>query len=729
MAIHKCFLVLFISALSIFTMGLSAEVNDGRKDYIVYLGRATSKYSVTSQHLNILQQVVQDISAEEAIIRSYKRSINGFAARLTQTEYENLKTMKEVVSVFPSRTLQLQTTRSWDFIGLPPPSRQQKLLESDVIIGVLDTGVWPASPSFADLDAGPIPKKWKGVCNGGLNFTCNRKVIGARVYIGKTARDDEGHGSHTASTAAGQIVPGTSYFGIANGTARGGVPSARIAVYKVCDKSGCQDDSILAAFDDAIADGVDFITISIGGQPAELYEDTIAIGALHAMLKGVLTMHSAGNDGDNSGTTGSVAPWVFSVTASSTDRRIIDKVVLGNGNTLIGSTVNSFDLRGERIPLVYGKEVTTKCSEANAKLCSETCLDKNLVKGKIVVCDGLSPYAEAFKAGAGGVLARSGMPNVSFAYPLPAAPLATSEFAALKAYLNTTKTPTAKILKSESIVDTNAPTVPVFASRGPNLIAPDILKPDISAPGVDILAAYSSEANILKEYPNDKRSVTHNILSGTSMACPHVAGAAAYVKSVHPDWSPSAIKSSLMTTADPMSSARNTDAEFAYGSGHVNPIKATNPGLVYESTQDDLSKFLCGLGYATSKIAAITGNITMNCPMNRKLSPNDVNYPSLSALVVAEKPFLLKFRRTVTNVGLPNSTYTAQVQFRKKIRVKVEPSTLSFKSLKETQSFIVTVSGKGFEPSRLVSTSLVWTDGVHSVRSPVVVYAFSSSLL
>ncbi|KAK9734757.1 hypothetical protein RND81_04G161200 [Saponaria officinalis] len=635
--------------------------------------------------------------------------------------------MKEVVSVFPSRTLKLQTTRSWDFLGvLPPNDHKKEHAESNVIIGVMDTGIWPESPSFVDHGLGPIPNKWKGVCHGGLNFTCNKKIIGARVYIGQTARDDEGHGSHTASTAAGRIVPDASFLGIGSGSARGGVPTARIAVYKVCDHSGCQESAILGAFDDAIADGVDFITISIGGQPTVLYEDSIAIGALHAMQKGVLTLHSAGNDGDNSGSTGSVAPWVFSVAASSTDRRIINKVVLGNGHVLIGDTVNSFKLPRKEFPLVYGKAVTSVCSETGAKLCSESCLDRKLVKKKIVVCDSLAPYAAAFSAGALGVIAMSAVPNVSFAYPLPAASLNVSEFAALKAYLNSTKTPTANILKSESITDTTAPTVAVFSSRGPNTVASDILKPDISAPGVDIVAAFPPIAHVLNDYPYDKRSVTYNMLSGTSMACPHVAGAAAYVKSVRPDWSPSAIKSSLMTTANPMNPTRNTDAEFAYGSGNVNPIKATNPGLVYETTQADHVMFLCKLGYATDKIAAITGNITVTCPKkNRNQSPNDVNYPSMSALVIAEKPFIIKFRRTVTNVGIANSTYTAEVTHSKKIQIKVEPSSLSFTSLKETKSFKVTVSGSKLPPSRLVSASLVWTDGVHKVRSPIVVYTLS----
>ncbi|XP_074290158.1 subtilisin-like protease SBT4.3 [Silene latifolia] len=663
---------------------------------------------------------------------------------------EKMVGMNEVVSVFPSRTLQLQTTRSWDFLGVPPPSPEQQAAESDVIIGVIDTGIWPESPSFNDIGLGPIPTKWKGACDGGKNFTCNKKIIGARAYIESdvsaglsedlelTARDDDGHGSHTAATAAGRIVNNESFLGVAEGTARGGVPSARIAVYKVCNFTECADSKILAAFDDAIADGVDLISISIGGNPLKLEADTIAIGALHAMEKGVLTVHSAGNDGEGNGPTGSVAPWLFSVAASTTDRQIIDRVILGNGQTLIGNTINTFTLNGTEFPLIYGKAVTSTCDEANATLCFEDCLDTSLVKGKIIVCDDSQPrpYSAAFRADALGILAPTSSETTSYAYPLPAASLSKTDFAALKSYLNSTKDPKGTILKSETRKDTTAPVLAEFSSRGPNTIAPDILKPDISAPGVDILAAYSPAGIPSGDFPEDTRMVNTDILSGTSMACPHVSGAAAFVKSVHPDWSPAAIKSSLMTTANPMNASKSKDADFGYGSGHVNPAKATDPGLVYDSTVNDYIPFMCRLGYDTGKIVAFTGNLNATCPQSlTQSSPNDVNYPSYSALVKAEDPFSLKFNRCVTNVGAANSTYTAKItSVSDKVQITVDPSTLTFGLLKEIKCFNVSVVGKGLplksfgtaNPLKsFVSASLVWTDGVHNVRSPIIVYTSS----
>ena len=160
-------------------------------------------------------------------------------------------------------------------------------------------------------------------------------MIGARDYTGEGTRDNQGHGTHTSSTAAGNAVAGASFFGIGNGTARGGVPAARIAAYKVCTSTECGSEAVLSAFDDAIADGVDFISISIGGGAARRYEeDTTAIGAFHAMAKGILTVNSAGNSGPNPTTVSSVAPWILTVAASTTNREFLTKVVIQNGKTL-----------------------------------------------------------------------------------------------------------------------------------------------------------------------------------------------------------------------------------------------------------------------------------------------------------------------------------------------------------------------------------------------------------
>lgn len=228
------------------------------------------------------------------------------------------------------------------------------------------------------------------------------KIIGARYYK-ESAWDDVGHGSHVASIAAGNHVKDANFFGIGQGTARGGVPSARIAVYKVCTPVGCEAQDILTAFDDAIADGVDLITISLGGPSATDFNiDPIAIGGFHAMAKGILTLNSAGNNGPAPGVTSSVSPWLMSVAASTTDRRFVDKVVLGSGKTVVvcitdscnhillsevaniyisnfgfrilmtslckqGYSLNPFTQKGKKFPLIYGQGGGDFCHEDDIK--------------------------------------------------------------------------------------------------------------------------------------------------------------------------------------------------------------------------------------------------------------------------------------------------------------------------------------------------------------------------
>ncbi|KAF8049041.1 hypothetical protein N665_2318s0007 [Sinapis alba] len=690
-----------LSCVVVLLLSLVSAVTDNRQDkqvYVVYMGSLPSRadYTPMSNHISILQEVTGESSMEGRLVRSYKRSFNGFAARLTESEREQVAEMEGVVSVFPTKKLQLQTTASWDFMGLKEGKNTKRNLavESDTIVGIIDTGIWPESESFSDKGFGRLPKKWKGVCSGGKNFTCNNKLIGARDYTGEGSRDNQGHGSHTASTAAGNAVASASFFGIGNGTARGGVPAARIASYKVCTPTGCSTEAILSAFDDAIADGVDVISISLGDDHANPYEKgPIAIGAFHAMAKGILTVNSAGNSGPSPNSVGSVAPWILTVAASTTNREFLTKVVIRNGKTLVGRSVNPFDLKGKDYPLVRGSHV----------------------KGKI--------FVTGYPVSSAAAVATIILDNKNYASisPRPLSALSQVDFDSLLSYINSTKSPQGTVLKTEAVFNQKAPKVASFSSRGPNPIAVDLLKPDITAPGVEILAAYSPLGS---PSLGDQRRVKYSVLSGTSMSCPHVAGIAAYIKTFHPDWSPSMIQSAIMTTAWSMNASETgvASTEFAYGAGHVDPIAALHPGLVYELDKADHITFLCGLNYTSKTLKLITGE-AVTCTGNTL--PRNLNYPSMSAkLSETKSSFTVTFNRTVTNVGIPNSKYNSKIILNHgtKLSVKVSPNVLFMKSVKEKQSFTVTVSGSNIDPKLPSSASLIWSDGPHKVRSPIVVY-------
>ncbi|XWS12445.1 hypothetical protein CRYUN_Cryun37aG0089400 [Craigia yunnanensis] len=578
-----------------------------KKVYIVYFGEHNGEkalHEIEKTHLSYLQSVKEsEEGAKSSILYSYKHSINGFAAKLTPDEASKLSGMEEVVSVFPSHPgkYSVQTTRSWEFVGLDERKGQSSwnkfkmggdyLLSKanygkHVIIGVMDSGVWPESPSFSDEGMDPIPKSWKGICQEGVAFNsshCNKKIIGARYYVKGfesqfgpvnatedylSPRDMDGHGTHTASTAAGRQVSDVAALGgFAKGTASGGAPLARLAIYKACwaipnqskaDGNTCLAEDMLAAMDDAIADGVDILSVSIGTrEPLPYHHDIIGLGALHAAKRNILVVCSAGNTGPAPGTLSNPAPWVITIGASSLDRAFSAPVILGNGLKIIGQSVTPYKLK-ERYPLVYAGDVVVSGVPQNATgQCLPGSLDPHKVKGKIVVCtrgDGLrvGKGIEVKRAGGVGFILANSQANGNElscdAHFLPATAVTYDDRTKILEYINSTKNPKAMISPARTVLHYKpAPFMAGFTSQGPNVVDPNILKPDITAPGLDILAAWS-EASSPTKFPEDHRSVKYNFLSGTSMSCPHVSGAAALLRAIHSDWSIAAIKSALMTT-------------------------------------------------------------------------------------------------------------------------------------------------------------------------------------
>ncbi|EYU29551.1 hypothetical protein MIMGU_mgv1a0178122mg, partial [Erythranthe guttata] len=400
------------------------------------------------------------------ILYRYRHVISGFAAKLSEADLEAMRQMKGFVSARPERMLPLHTTHSPNFLGLNQ-----------------NTGLWK-------------------------NSNYGKGVIIGLADIGPLT---DGHGTHTASTAAGNFVGGAGFFGNANGTAAGIAPLAHVAVYQACNAYGCGESAIATAIDD----GVDILSMSLGDGIHCYFSDSVpALGAYRAMQRGIIVSCSAGNGGKRGLANG--APWIITVGASTIDRKITATVVLGNGEEIEGETGKGFPSTG-KLELVYPWPFIPGDTS---------------VRGKMVVREyqkGHSDSGQVVKDAGGAAMILiytddQGDTTFDDLHVLPALQIGYAEGLKIIAYLNSTSNPTATL--------------------GPNRASPGILKPDIIGPGVNILAAWPFSV----ENKTDTKS-TFNIISGTSMSCPHLSGVAALLKSAHPDWSPAVIKSAIMTTA------------------------------------------------------------------------------------------------------------------------------------------------------------------------------------
>ncbi|XP_043702610.1 subtilisin-like protease SBT5.6 [Telopea speciosissima] len=746
-----------------------------RQVYIVSLrqpsGEKTIKEIEDTHHSFLTSVKNTEEEARASLLYNYKNSINGFSALLTPDEAETLSRMDEVVSVSPSipRRWSLHTTRSWKFAGLEEgletlDKNGDLLRESkygkDIIVGLLDSGIWPESKSFSDEGLGPIPKRWKGICQVGDAFNsshCNRKLIGARYYLKgyeqyyntklnttaefRSPRDHDGHGTHTSSTVGGRRVHGVSALGgFALGTASGGAPLARLAMYKVCwpipgkpliGGDTCLDEDMLAAIDDAIGDGVDVLSISIGSSDIKNYmEDYIAIGALHAIKRNIVVACSAGNSGPAPATASNLSPWIITVAASSVDRVFTSPIVLGNGKTIMGQSVAPHKLERKMYPLVYAGDVVIPSVPKNLTgQCLPGSLSPEKTKGKIVVClrgngTRVGKGMEVHRAGGAGIIVGNSPMNgdeiTVDSYFLPGAAVVSHDAITIMNYINSTQNPTALIIPATTILHAKpAPFMAGFSSVGPNTIEPNILKPDITAPGLNILAAWS-EASSPSKLDSDHRIVKYNILSGTSMSCPHVAATAALLKAIYPNWSSAAIRSAIMTTATTMNNMGKplTDVSgkkaspFSYGAGHFRPTKAVDPGLVYDASYTDYLLFLCSTGVNNF-------DPTFKCPKVPP-SPSNLNHPSLA---ISKLKGPMTVTRTVTNVGGSRCLYVVTVRSPPEISVEINPIVLYFSHVGEKQNFTITVKPKGLvkKGKEYKFGWYTWNDGIHKVRSPMAI--------
>jgi subtilisin family serine protease len=690
-------------------------------------------------------------------VYDYQYSFNGFAAELSDAQAAVLRASPDVLSVTrdelqTSDTISTPTSLGLDaFAGLWEQAGGVDNAGEDVIIGIIDSGIWPEHPSFSDrtgtngngsqsgkLDYQQIPG-WHGKCTPGETFPaskCSQKIIGAqrfnaawggdagvkaqRPWEFMSPRDYNSHGTHTASTAGGNHgipVPGTA------GSMSGIAPRARIAVYKALwstqdavTASGFTSD-LVAAIDQAVADGVDVINYSISGTTTN-FLDAVEIAFLSAADAGVFVAASAGNSGPTTGTVAHPSPWITTVAAATHDRNGAGSVTLGNGAAYAGASLAAaagprpfIDSTAAGLPGADPTEVAL-CFSSSIVNSGAPVLDPARVAGKIVLCDRGNnarvdkSFAVRQAGGAGMVLVNvvPGTINADFHY-VPSVHVADTARAALKAYAATAGA-RATIAEATILHDVAAPLTATFSSRGPLTAGGgDLLKPDVIAPGQDIVAGVSPVAT---------GGLLFDSFNGTSMSSPHVAGLAALLRDLHPDWSPMMIKSALMTTGSDVLDGPNTNQAviFRQGAGHVRPNSAADPGLVYEHGLSEWIAFLCGAttGVPPSTCASLAA-------AGYSLDPRNLNVPSIA---IGALPGSQTIRRTVTNVGGSAATYSASVTGMAGFTTAVTPTSLSL-SAGQSASYTVTITRTTGTLNAYTGGQLTWSDGTHSVRSPIVV--------
>ncbi|GAB3522606.1 S8 family peptidase [Arthrobacter monumenti] len=715
---------------------------------------AVEKYQA---HLKKQQKkVATEVEAEPT--RNYTLTVNAFAAEMTALQAKKLAADKDVISVEKNQLHKIQQSTT-DFLGLGSDAEGsggvwEEIGGTDeagkgIVVGVIDTGIAPENPSFAGDDltdevSADTPYlngetitfnradggTFTGTCQAGAQFTpddCSTKLIGAKYFVegfgaanigtpvtdGEygSPRDGHGHGSHTASTAAGNFGVEADLDGIDMGTISGVAPAAKIAAYKACwtgndpdvtTDDGCATTDLLAAIEAATNDGVDVINYSIGGGAAQSTVSPIDQAFLGAAEAGIFVAASAGNSGPGASTLDNASPWITTVGNSTYDTPQ-STVVLGNDANLTGASLSISDAGLDKTPLILAENAALE-GNPKAQICASGSLDPEAVSGKIVVCDRgeialIEKATEVADAGGAGMVLvnKPGETSSVFAlqYPVPTVHLTAEHRDELRAYAATEGATASMIREAVNPMVIPAPQIAESSSRGPVLAdGSNILKPDVTAPGTGILAA---GANAEGEDPQQV------LMSGTSMASPHVAGLAALYLGEQPDASPAEVKSALMTTAYNLvdNSGEPVKDVFTQGAGHVDPTRYLQPGLYFPAGSDDWFGYVQGLGY----------DLGTDVP---DIEGSELNQPSIAIGSMAGP-------RTVTRtvVSTEPGTYTADADM-PGFDVTVSPSTLTFDEAGQSKSFDVTFKRSDAEMDTFSDGYLTWTSGNgNTVRMPL----------
>lgn len=764
-------LTVLVLVLSLFTPGGGRVLaQEESKSYIVVLqrddiGNSSSRLAASSADSNSLEaehdKSLEDAGASaDAKVHDYAFAFNGYSAILTQDQVDAIKLQKDTILVMEDQMRYPQTDSSAEFLGLTVRggAYDSGYTGEGVVVGVIDTGIWPEHPSFADDGSYPAPPTGPLPCEFGNTahnpndapFTCNNKLIGAyqmldtyRAVIGAdpdefdSARDDDGHGTHTASTAAGNAGVEAVMYGQPVGTISGIAPRAHIIAYKALGNLGGFTSDLAAAIDQAVADGVDVINYSVGGGGGTPGIDDIAF--LFAADAGVFIAASAGNSGPGAGTLGNPAtmPWVTTVGASTQTRFFEGTVTLGNGKKYKGASLTPG----------LGWTPLVDAASAGDEFCTPGNLDPNVVAGKIVLClRGVVGRAEkslaVYQAGGVGMIQYNAndVDNLfTDTHWVPSVHVDNTPGLKIKAYIASAANPKAKIEtrdddhcedvhgdsrnhhEDECGPNTskwnNAPTMTIFSSRGPNLIAPDIIKPDITAPGLQILAGNSPFPDP-GAYPGE----LFQAIAGTSMSSPEVAGVYALLKQAHPEWTSAMAKSAIMTTAyqDVLDNDRVSKADpFDMGSGHINPGgkwrkgSISQPGLVYDAGLFEYAAFTCGMEWGVFSPGSCAFLESVGVP----IQPYDLNYPSIGVSQVVGSQTII---RTVTSTASNTETFKAKVSAPAGYSVTVTPSSLTLNP-GDSATFEVTITNNSAPVGEWRFGSLTWKSGDYKVYSPIAV--------
>ena len=741
-------------------------------------------------------KVLARAGAGTELIYRYRYGLNGFAARMHPSQAHKLENLPDVLRVWEDEIRPLATNFSLDFLGLFDPEkglRGAPGLDGDgIVIGIIDSGIAPEHPSLADTREADRPRicggdwaensilgrwlcrrfdkqedtilfeppeNWNGSCQSGDQFestACNNKLIGARWFINgaeasgpiddgeiRSARDADGHGTHTATTAAGNRVK-ASIFGSFIGRIEGVAPRARVAVYKACwlrpgdQRASCNTSDLANAIDAAVADGVDIINYSVGSSLLSVIApDDLALMA--ATKAGVFTVVAAGNEGPNLGTIGSPAgaPWVLTAAASSRDgtttlEALEIKTPPGLAGKYAAKEANftpalseSGPLDGDLVLVDDGEETLEDGSAGTLSDACEPPINSSDLSNNIALiqrggCSFDAKVANAADAGAiaaivyniaGDPIVMNGVSGLS---DIPAVMIGQADGNLILAEIDAGNLITVLLDKDLFLTENDTGNVMgSFSARGPGPV-PDILKPDVTAPGINILAGFTPDA------ANAAPGENFAYLTGTSMSTPHVAGVAALLLQAHPDWSPSAIKSALMTTAHQSltgSDGVTAALPFDYGAGHIVPNDSVDPGLVYDVSADDYDAFACGI--------ASPGVTQERCDQlsaaGYSFAGADLNQPSIAIERFANERTI---SRSVTNVSDESASYVATVIAPVGIGVNVVPASITV-GPGQTATFDVTFSFESGPLDLWRFGSLTWSDGTHSVFSTIAIRPIS----